>query len=1232
MSDTSHIHARLNHYHTISPLQKRSTLSRLDTYPFFVCYFILAGTPWLMDTLDMKSGNEFWNYLFHFGFPLLLVSHVALVLACQWSIAIQARVGFWECPSSSSVLSLSLENHASWTHCLVSPPNSVSFDNVSSSSNKTNGKANGTGSSVGRMEIIPIEREMGLKGEQVLKINYEEMVFRCCVNEQEGGGTIGADAEMDRLWEQQKHAKEDNVKMSPPRANIMDRQASMPSKSTISTPTSQSLFHRLHFPIDLRISFYQSWSGHTTQSLTTTTNIYSNNDLTITLPPFMELLKHQLVAPFFLFQLVCVALWCLDEYWYYAIFTLFTLVMFESTLAFTRLKNLQRLRDTLRPPFPLWVYRNELWEVIETIELVTGDVVSLTSQHSSLGGGLPPGNGQTSSQHDHEGGTHIPADLLLLKGDAVVNEAMLTGESVPQMKESIDLVASAMESSDDGNAALDLDDTNYKRAILFGGTLLVNHHHEKDDEESRNNEESGASTKIPTPPDGGCTALVLRTGFETQQGSLLRTMIHTSTKSQNDGVNTADTFIFIFLLLLCALLSSAFVLYHGWYDSSRNRFKLILHVIIIITSVVPPELPMELSLAVTSSLSDLMKRCNVYCTEPFRIPLAGMVDVCAFDKTGTLTSDEMVLRGVRSVIQENNEDKSLAMPKELILPEWQKEDNESSILPLEVLRVMVGCQSLSTLGSGNGNAVGSTEIIGDPLEKAVLRGCGWTLLSNNMVAPPQYVLSQPTGKGKSNIIGIHHRFAFTSKLKRMTVLASDMSTKELWALTKGAPETLREFLDPSSIPTSYDAVSKYHMSLGQRVLAMGYKQLDTKTSLSEWKKLGRKVVEHDLVFAGFLVLDCPLKPDSKRTIKELKQSGHKTVMITGDAILTAAEVARQVGIIDLKGATKNLTIYELREIADIQFSTTNRVKDSSDGFAFVPLTTPSNTKAHSESHIAYSPMSLKVVEEMMKKHDRVGAVCVTGDVLTKLAIEAVRMKTIKRGHHEGKDKHTIPYINPKTILLHPDAQSTLQALVPLVSVFARHAPRQKEAVIAAFNGAGRVTLMCGDGTNDVGALKMSHVGISIISVPDLEAKQRDALGGLEQIQQENRKDRDKNRKYKNGKKSKKKKQKQTFEGHLKALAEAEEEISNVALGDASVASPFTSRATSIKCTKDVLQRGRCTLVTMLQIYKILGELTIVELYSFQQIQQSDSWIFCSIFRSELFGECFSSFESAFSWC
>lgn len=495
------------------------------------------------------------------------------------------------------------------------------------------------------------------------------------------------------------------------------------------------------------------------------------------------------------------------------------------------------------------------------------------------------------------------------------------------------------------------------------------------------------------------------------------------------------------------------------------------------------------------------------------------------------------------------------MDDDLVLP-------SEEIVPWPTLRVMAACHALAiTAPSGDRKRRNKTSsmptIAGDPLEQAVLNHTGYRLAGSNIVVLEN---ADFVGPQASKTINIHHRFAFSSKMKRMTVLVTeDGSQGVLWALTKGAPETIKEYLTKESIPDDYDNVSFHHMSRGRRVLAMAYREAGSIKLLQKLKASGRDEIERDLTFAGFLVLDCPLKPDSKSVIAELKKSGHGVVMITGDALLTAAEVARQCGIVKKSTASKPRIVYQIQERSDFKIKS-----DVLAGFECTPLV----TREIGANTLKLSSSERNSLRKLAEAGD--AFFCLSGDVLVDIASAAVKVSHGPIAEFALDEKH---------ILMHPAAQVILAELVPMVSVFARHAPHQKEAVVAAFNRSGFRTLMCGDGTNDVGALKRADVGISIISAPGVEMKQREASVTISRSRAE----------QKRGKKSGKKSQESSsLEDALLKLREAQEELDYVELGDASVAAPFTSRAISIKCCKDIIQQGRCTLVTMLSIYKILG--------------------------------------------
>lgn len=121
-------------------------------------------------------------------------------------------------------------------------------------------------------------------------------------------------------------------------------------------------------------------------------------------------------------------------------------------------------------------------------------------------------------------------------------------------------------------------------------------------------------------PDNGCLGVVVRTGFGTAQGQLVRTMIFST---ERVSANNVESFLFIGFLLIFAIAASWYVWVKGkethvvlfkviypsliGIERDLKKSKLLLDCILIITSVVPPELPMELSLAVNASLVALSK-------------------------------------------------------------------------------------------------------------------------------------------------------------------------------------------------------------------------------------------------------------------------------------------------------------------------------------------------------------------------------------------------------------------------------------------------------------------------------------------------------------------------------------------------------------------------------------------------------------------------------------------------
>ena len=211
------------------------------------------------------------------------------------------------------------------------------------------------------------------------------------------------------------------------------------------------------------------------------------------------------------------------------------------------------------------MFRGE-WRSVGTEELLPGDLLSLTR------GGEKSEKG--ANQTTGEEGDVVPADILLLRGSTVVNEASLTGESVPQMKEGLSELTEG--------ETLDMK-TRHKTHILYAGTKMLQckgvevveaEEASSDEDDGTNHPTTDMDTtshpiygNIPHPPDRGCLAYVLRTGFSSAQGKLVQMIEGSQEKVKGHERETA---LLLLLLFFFAIASSSYVLYHGLRDEGRR--------------------------------------------------------------------------------------------------------------------------------------------------------------------------------------------------------------------------------------------------------------------------------------------------------------------------------------------------------------------------------------------------------------------------------------------------------------------------------------------------------------------------------------------------------------------------------------------------------------------------------------------------------------------------------------
>lgn len=441
-----------------------------------------------------------------------------------------------------------------------------------------------------------------------------------------------------------------------------------------------------------------------------------------------------------------------------------------------------------------------------------------------------------------DAGDIIPADLRLIESSNFkVEEASLTGESLPVEKDAQSLLPADTALGDRVNMGYMSTISTYGRAI----------------------------------------GLVVETGERTEIGKIaekIKTIDEEQTPLQKK-LNQLGKTLGIATIVICALVFVIGML------QGRDLLEMAMTSISLAVAGIPEGLPAIVTIVLAIGMNNMAKR-NAIVKKLLAVETLGATSVICSDKTGTLTQNEMTVVSLYADGERYRVGSIGYEPAGEVIRE--SDSGRADIEGDGALSYLVHAALLANDAKLQ-RIEGKYSVIGDPTEGSLVTLAG------------KFGLERDAANEAFTRVA---ELPFDSERKMMTTFHTGFSEGEIIGFTKGAPDVIMarcsrilvrgeevDFTEARRKEIEEENLALSRQAL--RVLAFAYTRRKTLPD-----SLLSEEMEKEMVLIGLCGMIDPARPEAKIAIEETKRAGITTIMITGDYKETAFAIAKDLGIAD----------------------------------------------------------------------------------------------------------------------------------------------------------------------------------------------------------------------------------------------------------------------------------------------------------------------------------------------